>query len=119
MQYAILIYESKEDLAKRKDPKLHGENNKAYEAYTKALIEAGLMRGGEALEAPEMATVVTLKGGKKQVQDGPYADTKEQLGGFYIIEAPNLDVALQWAARCPATGTGKVEVRPTMPSPNS
>ncbi|MBX9768038.1 MAG: YciI family protein [Bdellovibrionales bacterium] len=119
MQYVILIYESKEDLNKRNDPKLYAENNSAYAAYTKALIEAGVMRGGEALAGPEMGTVVTLQGGKKQVHDGPYADTKEQLGGFYVIETANLDVALQWAARCPATATGKVEVRPTISSPKT
>lgn len=119
MQYVILIYESKEDLAKRKNPQFHAENMGAYAAYTQALIDAGVMRGGEALDLPEYATVVTLQGGKRQVQDGPYADTKEQLGGFFVIEVENLDTAILWASRCPATGTGKVEVRPTMPGPET
>ena len=56
-----------------------------------------------------------MRGGKRQVQDGPYADTKEKLGGFFIIDVPDLDKALEWAARCPAASTGSVEVRPTLP----
>jgi hypothetical protein len=68
--------------------------------------------GGNPLQAPETATTVRIKDGKRNVQDGPFADTKEQLGGFTILELPSLDAALDWAARCPAASSGAVEVRP-------
>lgn len=111
MQFALLIYESLEAHAARKkgttDPYVG-----AWRAYHKALVESGLYVGGEPLECPETGTTVRRAAGKRSVQDGPYADTKEQLGGFIILEAPSLDVALDWAARCPATAAGAVEVRP-------
>ena len=72
------------------------------------------MRGGEALQLPDVATtLVSRQGGEPLVHDGPFADTKEQLGGFFIIEVANLDEAIRWASQCPAAGTGKVEIRPT------
>jgi hypothetical protein len=83
--------------------------------YHKALVEAGVYLGGNPLQAPETATTVRLKDGKRRVQDGPFADTKEQLGGFTILELPSLDAALDWAARCPAASAGAVEVRPVSP----
>jgi hypothetical protein len=114
MQFAMLIYESPEALAARKngraDPYLS-----AWRAYHKAMVEAGVYVAGDPLEMPETGTTVRLKDGKRHVQDGPYADTKEQLGGFTILELPSLDVALAWAARCPAAAAGAVEVRPLAP----
>jgi hypothetical protein len=111
MQFALLIYESSEAFAARKndenDPYLG-----AWRAYYKALVEAGIYVGGDPLQLPETGTTVRLNEGKRRVQDGPYADTKEQLGGFIIVELPSLDAALDWAARCPATSAGAVEVRP-------
>ena len=74
------------------------------------------MAGGKGLEPPSTATTVRFRGGERTVQDGPYADTKEQLGGFFIIDVPDLDTALEWAARCPAITGGAVEVRPAMGS---
>ena len=85
------------------------------ERQYKALVEAGTYVGGEPLQPVASATTVRLRGGKRHVQDGPYADTKEQLGGFIILELPSLDAALAWAARCPAAATGAVEVRPLAP----
>ena len=73
--------------------------------------------GGAGLQPPATGTTVRLRGGARQVHDGPFADTKEQLGGYYIIEVPNLDAALEWAAKCPAAPTGSVEVRPHVPMP--
>jgi hypothetical protein len=111
MQYLIMIYETAGDFAKRTSPEapqLFG----AYRAYTEALQKAGVMVGGNPLQAPQTATTVRVRGGKRQVQDGPFADTKEQLGGYYLIEAPNLDAALDWGARCPAASYATVEVRP-------
>jgi hypothetical protein len=86
-----------------------------WRAYYKALVEAGIFVGGDPLEVPETGTTVRLTEGRRRVQDGPYADTKEQLGGFTIVELPSLDAALDWAARCPAASYGAVEVRPLTP----
>lgn len=72
------------------------------------------MVGGAALQPPSAATTVRQQNGKQHVQDGPYADTKEQLGGYFVIEVPDLDKALEWAARCPAAAAGAVEVRPNL-----
>jgi hypothetical protein len=114
MQFALLIYETPELFAARTadetDPYLG-----AWRAYHKALVEAGIFVGGSPLQPPETGTTVRLKEGKRRVQDGPFADTKEQLGGFTILELPSLDAALDWPARCPAASAGAVEVRPVSP----
>ena len=114
MQFALLIYESPEAFAARKN-----DDNDSYlgawRAYYKALVEAGIYVGGDPLQQPETGTTVWFSEGKRRVQDGPYADTKEQLGGLTILELPSLDAALDWAARCPAASAGAVEVRPLAP----
>ena len=114
MQYAMLIYETPENFESREK-----RDNDAYigawRAYHKALVAAGVHAGGDPLQAPETAATVKVKDGRRQVQDGPFADTKEQLGGFTILECPSLDVALEWAARCPAAASGAVEIRPLAP----
>ncbi|MGH9658250.1 MAG: YciI family protein [Bryobacteraceae bacterium] len=84
----------------------------AYTAYTEALKKAGVLTGVNRLQASSTATTVRLEEGKAQVLDGPYADSKEQLGGYYVIDVADLDAALSWAARCPAADHGVVEVRP-------
>ena len=114
MQFALLFYESPEAFATRSNQTLDPYTG-AWRAYYKALVEAGVYVGGDPLELPETGTTVRQNGGKRRVQDGPYADTKEQLGGFIILEAPSLDVALDWAARCPTASAGAVEVRPLAP----
>jgi hypothetical protein len=86
----------------------------AYIAYTEAMTKAGVLRGNTGLQPTSTATTVRVDDGKSQVLDGPYADSKEQLGGFRIIEVDNLDAALSWAARCPTALHGVVEVRPIM-----
>jgi hypothetical protein len=114
MQYAMLIYETPEAFASRKN----GENDPylgAWRAYHKALVEAGIYVDGNPLHLPETGTTVRLKDGRRHIQDGPYANTKEQLAGFSILELPSLDAALEWAARCPAASAGAVEVRPLAP----
>jgi hypothetical protein len=114
MQFALLIFESPEAFAARNAD----DNNPylgAWRAYYKALVEAEIYVGGNPLQPPETGTTVRLKNGKRHVQDGPFADTKEQLGGFTILELPSLDAALEWAARCPAASIGAVEVRPVSP----
>lgn len=117
MEYVILVHETESEVEARRDPQRAGEYWAAYGAYAKAIVDAGIMRGGAALTPPHDATTVRLRGGERQVQDGPYADTKERLGGFFIIEVPDLDKALDWAARCPAAEHGSVEVRPTLSPP--
>jgi hypothetical protein len=111
MKYVMLIYETDADVQARTN-----ENKEtfwaAWRAYHKAMVDAGVLVSGNALQPISTATTVRSKGGKRQVQDGPYADTKEQLGGFIILELPSLDAALDWASRCPAAATGAVEVRP-------
>lgn len=119
MQFALLIYESETDRARRRDGgETQQEVDAAYAAYTRALVEAGVLRGGEALDLPDVATtLVARRGGRPIIHDGPFADTKDQLGGFFVIEVADLDAALVWAERCPAAETGKVEIRPTAKPP--
>ena len=114
MQFGLLIYESQDAFATRKsqDPDPYVG---AWRAYYRALVDAGVYVGGDPLEVPETGTTVRMSNGKRRVQDGPYADTKEQLGGFIILELPSLDSALDWAARCPTASSGAVEVRPLAP----
>lgn len=114
MQFGLLIYESPAAFATRKSEEI-GAYIGAWRAYHKALVDAGVYVGGDPLEVPETGTTVRIKDGKRRVQDGPYADTKEQLGGFVILELPSPDLALDWAARCPAAAAGAVEVRPLAP----
>jgi hypothetical protein len=114
MQFALLIYESAQAFEIRNNDGTDSYTG-AWRAYHRALVEAGIFVGGDPLQVPETGTTVRIKDGKRHVQDGPYADTKEQLGGFTILELPSLDVALDWAARCPAASAGAVEVRPLAP----
>lgn len=116
MRYAIIIYEPESDFAKREGPDAPAYWG-AWTAYAKALGDAGIARGGAGLQPAGTATTVRLADGKRQVQDGPYADSKEQLGGFFLIDVPSLDEALEWAARAPNAATGAVEVRPVLLAP--
>src|SRR5262245_24719944 len=112
MQYALLIYETPVDFARREPAADDVGHFGAWRAYYKAVVEAGIYAGVKPLEAPETATIVRRRDGKSLVQDGPYASSKEQLGGFVLLELPSLDAALEWAARCPAASYGAVEIRP-------
>jgi hypothetical protein len=118
MQFAYLIYESPEAFGQRKSDGADPYTS-AWRAYYKAMLEAGIYVGGDPLEVPETGTTVKIDGAKRRVQDGPYADTKEQLGGFMVLELPTVDAALEWAARCPAAAMGAVEVRPLAPDTKS
>jgi len=84
----------------------------AYRAYMQAMTEAGVLKSATGLHPTSDATTVRIADGRTQVQDGPYADSKEQIGGFHLIEVDNLDAAIQWAARSPTALHGVVEVRP-------
>ena len=115
MLFALLIYEKPADF-ERRDPSVEkGVYVGAWRKYYQAMVEAGIYVGGHPLDVPETATTVRLRDNKSEIQDGPYADTKEQLGGFTLLELPSLDAALEWAARCPAASYGAVEVRPLAP----
>jgi hypothetical protein len=111
MRYAIIVYDSPAGMEAREDP----EYRAAYAAYLKALADAGVLLAGAGLQSKDTATTLRMQDGRRLVQDGPYADTKEELGGFLLIEVPNLDKAIEWAARCPSMETGAVEVRPALP----
>jgi hypothetical protein len=117
MNYTILIYEDSQAFALRTDPEKGPAYWAAWPAYTKALQDAGVLVGGAGLELPDTATTIRLRDDKRQVQDGPFADTKEQLGGFYIIDVPSLDAALEWGARVPAAAGSVIEVRPNLQVP--
>jgi hypothetical protein len=111
MQYLLMLYVNESGWTKlSKAEQEHGVA--AYTAYTEALTKAGVLKGANRLQPSASATTVRTTNGKTQVLDGPYVDSKEQLGGYYLIDAPDLDAALSWAARCPAIGHGVVEVRP-------
>ena len=115
MQFVMLIYETPADFDARSDERQQGLIA-PWRIYYKNLVDAGVYVGGAPLQPDATGTTVRVRGGQQQVQDGPYADTKEQLGGFIILELPSLDAALDWAARCPTAATGAVEVRPVAPA---
>ncbi|HYW43019.1 MAG TPA: YciI family protein [Bryobacteraceae bacterium] len=111
MQYILMLYVN--EGAWPKMTKAEQEQGvAAYMAYAEALTKAGVLKGSNRLQPSSAATTVRLANGKSQVLDGPYAETKEQLGGYFMIDVADLDAALSWAARCPAAGHGVVEVRP-------
>jgi hypothetical protein len=115
MQYMIMALETEDEFAQRDDPDRAGAYWAGWEAYLAALAESGVMTGAGGLHPPATSTTVRLRDGQRTVHDGPYADTKEQLGGYFVIDVPDLDAALGWAARCPSAAHGAVEVRPLMP----
>lgn len=108
MKYILLVHVPKASLEGPKDP----ADVAAGRAYGAALQAAGIFVAGVGLGSPDNATIVSVRDGKRQVQDGPYAESKEFLGGFVIVDVPDLDAALEWAARNPAAATGAVEVHP-------
>ncbi|MDQ2839709.1 MAG: YciI family protein [Acidobacteriota bacterium] len=117
MNYAILIYETPAHFAVRNgaDAKKREDYWAAWPAYTKALKDAGVFVGGAGLQPPDLTRTLKFEGEQQLVQDGPFADTKEQLGGFFMIDVPDLETALAWAARCPRSAGRVLEVRPNLP----
>jgi hypothetical protein len=111
VKYLLLIYED-ENLARHRPEADTKAVYDAYIAYTQALKEAGVLIAGDALQGISTATTVRVRQGKTTMTDGPFAETKEQLGGYYLIDVPDLDAALKWAERLPSAKTGSVEVRP-------
>jgi len=111
MKHVVLIYETPKNFEDRKEG-VEGPYVAAWRAYYKSLVQAGVYVDGAPLKEVVAATTVRLRDGRRQVQDGPFAETKEQLGGFIILDVPSLDAALDWASRCPTAATGVIEVRP-------
>lgn len=115
MQYMMMFYENEAEVAAQRDnPERTGPYWDAWNAYMGALYPSGIVLRGDALLPNAMATTVRLEGGKRMVQDGPVAATKEQLAGYVVIEVPDLDTALSWAARSPSSTYGATEVRPVL-----
>ena len=110
MKYMLLIYEDDAERVEKMD-----ERMPTCSAYAEAMIKAGIYVAGDRLRGAGTATSVRVVDGKTHVVDGPYAEAKEQLGGYHIIDVPDLDSALAWAARCPSASRGSVEVRPVWP----
>lgn len=119
MEYMLMFNETAQELAKRDDPAEAPAYWGAWNAYIGALSAAGITRGGNGLQPPRKGATVRIVNGKRTVQDGPFADAKEHLGGYFIVDVASLDEALEWAAKSPAAGGGSVEVRPVMPPPPS
>jgi hypothetical protein len=114
MKYIIMTYEAQKDFDARTDSKRQEQYWALWKAYGGAMKEAGIILSMHGLQPKNMAATVRLVDGKPQVQDGPYADTKDQLGGYFVIDVSDMNQAIEWAARCPAAETGAVEVRPVM-----
>lgn len=114
MQYMLLIHSNEAAMQAAPQDQI-ARMHAAYMAYTDALTQAGVVVNGNRLRPTSATTTVRVVEGKTQVLDGPYVETKEQLAGYYLIDVPDLDVALSWAARCPGASHGVVEVRPIWP----
>lgn len=109
MQYMALIYTDP-----TLTPEMGASMNAEYFALNVRMKEAGVMMSGNALHPPATATSLRVRGGKTETMDGPFAETKEHLGGYYLIDCANLDEALKWAAQIPGANFGTVEVRPVV-----
>src|ERR1700758_560624 len=118
MQYLLLLHADESGWSKMTEAEQE-QGYAAYMAYTEALKKAGAWVGSNRLQPISAATTVRVTDGKSQVLAGPYIDSKEQLGGYYLIDVPDLDSAISWAARCPGASHGTIEVRPVWAMPTS
>jgi hypothetical protein len=113
MQYLLMIYRSEAELSKM-NPAERQKMTAEYGAFTQSIIQSGHFKAGDGLQPSTTATTVRVRDGKILTTDGPFAETREQLGGYYLIEAKDLDAALAIAARVPGARDGSIEVRPIM-----
>ena len=111
MRYTLLLHYP-EATAEELGPQALAEGMRAFHAYAKALEDAGVLASAEVLQPSNATTTVTLAGGELVVQDGPFADTKEQIGGTFVIDVADLDAAIEWAKLAPSVSWGHVEIRP-------
>lgn len=114
MQYLLLIYNNEAEMAAARANTPDGQMMKAYVDFTKDIVGSGHFKAGDALQPTRTATTVRVRDGKTLITDGPFAETREQLGGYYLIDAKDLDEAAAIAARIPGATSGSVEVRPIM-----
>jgi hypothetical protein len=114
MQYLLLIYTNEQSMLKATEAE-RAAMHKEYGEFTQGIVKSGNFRAGDALQPAKTATTVRVKDGKTVTTDGPFAETKEQLGGYYLIEAKNLDEATSIASRIPGARSGSIEVRPIVP----
>jgi hypothetical protein len=114
MNYLLLIYSNQADLAALSESDLNKMSNE-YMEFTKSIVQAGHFKAGDRLRPASTASTVRVRNGKTAITDGPFAETREQLGGYYLIEAKNLDEATAIAARVPGARHGSIEVRPVFP----
>ncbi|MBU6462061.1 MAG: YciI family protein [Bradyrhizobium sp.] len=113
MQYLLMIYRNEAELGKL-DAAARKAMTAEYGAFTQSIIQSGHFKAGDGLQPTSTATTIRVRDGKTLTTDGPFAETREQLGGYYLIEARDLDTALSIAARIPGARTGSIEVRPIM-----
>ena len=114
MEYMLLLHSDPTVLQAMRDAE-RSTSLAAYGAYSEALQKAGVLRGGNRLRTADTATTVKVREGRTEVLNGPFIETREQLGGYFLIDVADLDAALDWAARCPGASHGSVEVRPIWP----
>lgn len=117
MHYMLLFNETAAELAKGSNPAEAEAYWGGWTAYIGAIAQSGTMVSGNGLQPPEMSTTIRVENGTRHVVDGPFADTKEILGGYVILDVADLDAAIEWAARAPCVGAGSVEIRPVMTQP--
>jgi len=118
MRYALLIYGDQQAQVGMSEADA-AAMVQAYNEFTKDIVDRGLMQGGEALQPTTTATTVRVRGDETLTTDGPFAETKEQLGGFYLVDCKDLDEAIETAARIPGARDGAIEVRPVMEFPEA
>jgi hypothetical protein len=118
MQYLLLIYENEKNW-ETITPEQAGAIMGEYHSFTEGIAKSGHYKGGNPLQGIKTATTVRVRDGKRQTTDGPFAETREQLGGYYLVDAKDLDEAIGIAERIPASRTGSIEVRPIQPIPSA
>ena len=118
MRYMLLIYGQEGQWGNASEAEQEAEMAKWY-GYTQELQNAGVSTAGDALQPTSTATSVRDKDGEPMVTDGPFAETKEQLGGYYLLDVPNLDEAIKWAHKCPGAVKGTIELRPIQEFPDA
>jgi hypothetical protein len=112
MQFVLTFNQPQQEIERHESPSEGPAAMEPWKTYMAELVAAGVMRGGNRLAPPWTATTVRMRGGERQIQDGPFAETREIAAGYIVIEVPSLDEALHWAERSPSSAMGSTEVRP-------
>ncbi len=112
MQYLLMFNSPASDLERKPEDPDSADYWESWRLYMKEIYSAGVVKSGNALASPFSGTTIRLRDGKRQVHDGPFADTKELLGGYLVIEVPSLDEAMHWASKSPSSLVGSTEIRP-------